>query len=121
MCGPTITWVASMRVLEWIRHLPDSDPLVQQRQILARSLETVRWAGSNWCKQVALANGIRILLVRGYSSLAEIREEDLAILPYPTGADVLDCTLCALGVFRRTPRRAARRRQRHGQLTASQM
>jgi integrase len=110
-----------MRVLEWIRHLPDSDPLVQQRQILARSLETVRWAGSNWCKQVALANGIRILLVRGYSSLAEIREEDLAILPYPTGADVLDCTLCALGVFRRTPRRAARRRQRHGQLTASQM
>jgi integrase len=118
---PTAKWVASMRVLEWIKHLPDSDPLVQQRQILASSLETVRWAASKWCKQVALTNGLRILLVRGYSSLAEITEEDLAILPYPVGADLLDCALCGLGVFGRTPRRASRRRQRQGQLTASQM
>ncbi|MGA2987285.1 MAG: site-specific integrase [Terriglobia bacterium] len=66
-------------------------------------------------------NGLRILLLRGYTSLAEITEEDLAIMPYPLGADLLDCALCALGVFGRTPRRAARRRQRRGQLTASQL
>jgi hypothetical protein len=101
---PTAKWVASMRVLEWIKHLPDNDPLVEQRQILTKTLETVRWAASKWCKQVALTNGLRILLVRGYSSLREITEEDLGILPYPVGADLLDCALCELGVFGRMPR-----------------
>lgn len=77
---PTAKWVASMRLLEWMKHLPDGDLLVQQRQTLAEVLETVRWAGSKWCKQVALTNGLRLLLVRGYSSLTEITEEDLVLL-----------------------------------------
>jgi len=118
---PTAKWLGSMRLLEWIKHLPDGDPLVQQHQMLARALETVCWAGNKRCKQVALTNGLRILLVRGYSSLTEITEKDLALPPWPTGADVLDSALCALGVFKRTPRRAAGRRQRRGQLAASEM
>ena len=118
---PSGNWISSMRLVDWIRHLPDGDPLVQQRQLLARTLESVRWSGSQECKRVALMNGLRILLVRGYSALTEIKEGDLSVLPYPLGADVLDCALCALGIFGRTPRRAARRRQRHGQFTASQL
>lgn len=110
-----------MRLVDWIRHLPDGDPLVQQRQLLTRTLESVRWSGSKECKRVALMNGLRILLIRGYRTLTEIKEGDLSVLPYPTGADVLDCALCALGIFVRTPRRAARRRRWNGQLTASQL
>lgn len=118
---PTAKWIATMRLLDWVKYLPEGDPLVHQGQVLAKSLENVRWVASKWCKHVALTNGLRILLLRGYTSLAEITEEDLAIMPYPLGADLLDCALCALGVFGRTPRRAARRRQRRGQLTASQL
>ena len=118
---PSGNWISSMRLVDWIRHLPDGDPLVQQQQLLARTLESVRWSGGQECKRIALMNGLRILLIRGYSTLTEIKEEDLSVLPYPVGADVLDCALCALGIFVRTPRRAARRRQRRGQLTASQL
>jgi integrase len=118
---PSGNWMSSMRLVDWIRHLPEDDPLKQQRQLLARTLESVRWSGSQACKRIALTNGLRILLVHGYSALTEIREGDLSVLPYPVGADVLDCALCALGIFVRTPRRAARRHQRRGQLTASQI
>jgi integrase len=118
---PSGKWISSMRLVDWIRHLPDGDPLVQQRQLLAWTLESVRWSGSKECKRIALTNGLRILLVRGYSALTEITEEDLSVLPYPVGADVLDCALCALGIFVRTPRRSPRRHQRRGQLTASQI
>lgn len=118
---PSGKWISSMRLVDWIRHLPDSDPLVQQRQLLARTLESVRWSGSKECKRIALMNGLRILLVRGYSALTEITEGDLSVLPHPVGADVLDCALCALGVFVRTPRRSPRRPKRRGQLTASQL
>lgn len=118
---PSGNWISSMRLVDWIRHLPEGDPLVQQRQVLARTLESVRWSGSKECKRIALMNGLRVLLVRGYSALTEIKEGDLSVLPYPVGADVLDCALCALGVFVRTPRRAARRNQRRGQLTPSEI
>ena len=57
---PTAKWVGSMRLLEWIKHLPDGDPLVQQRQILATALESVHWAGHR-CKQVALTWRMHVL------------------------------------------------------------
>jgi len=118
---PSAKWISSMRLVDWIRCLPDGDPLAQQSQVLGRTLQSIRWSGSKECKRVALMNGLRILLIRGYSALTEITEGDLSLLPYPTGADVLDCALCALGVFVRTPRRAARRQQRRGQLTPSEI
>jgi len=118
---PSATWLASVRVLDWVARLPKDDRLLQERDLLFKALETVRWAG-DFCKHVALSNGVRILLAKGYAALSEIRERDLADHPsWSKGADVLDAALCALGVFARTPQQGASRRHRRGRLSASEM
>jgi site-specific recombinase XerD len=118
---PGATWLASVRVLDWVGRLPEDDPLVKERDLLFNALETVRWAGK-FCKHVALSNGMRILLAKGYVALHEIREHDLAAHPsWSKGADVLDAALCTVGVFSRTPQQGASRRHRRGRLSPADM
>jgi integrase len=67
--------------------------------------------------------GIRLLLLRGYSSIGEIVEDDLGAVPrnVSKGLDALDALLCEHGVFARTPQRGAQRRLRVGRHTPSEL
>ena len=59
------------------------------------------------------------LLVRGYTTLNEIQDDDLKQLSthYSKGIDVLDAALCALGIFARTPKHGSTRHSRRRPLT----
>jgi integrase len=72
---------------------------------------------------LAVSNGLRILLVRGYDSLHHIKDDDLKLLSvrWSKGSDALDAALCSLGVFSRTPKRGSARHGRRQRMTASEL
>ena len=111
---PSWGWVARVHLPRWIARLPAGDPILDQRDRLARVVGPISWAGPI-AQHRAITNGLRLLLVHGYASLTEITEDDLAAIPPQSlGTDVLDAALCSLGVFARTPQRGPTRRHRHG-------
>ena len=110
-----------MHLPRWVACLPVGNSLLEQRDRLAKAVETISWAGPV-VRYRAISNGLRILLVHGYTSLTDITEKDLAAIPpHSLGADVLDAALCSLGVFARTPQRGPTRRHRRGRPTIADM
>src|ERR1035438_1561168 len=60
--------------------------------------KTVSWVTPGG-QGVALGCGLRLLLARGYRSLAQITEHDLTTIPtWSPGTDTLDAALCSMGV-----------------------
>ena len=74
-------------------------------------------------RHLAVSNGLRILLARGYDSLHYIKDDDLKLLSarWSKGTDALDAALCSLGVFSRTPKRGSARHGRRQRMTASEL
>jgi hypothetical protein len=100
--------LSDLRVNKWIAHLPEDHPLAQQHTSLLQWTNSITWISAH-SRQLAVSNGQRILLVRGYDSLHHINDDDLKLLSVRSskGTDAVDGALCSLGVFSRTPKRGS--------------
>ena len=58
----------------WVKRLPPEAPLQIAAGRLTPALENVTWA-SNALREKALKNGLRVMMVGGYSSLEQITDE----------------------------------------------
>ena len=122
MIAPSLDILSDLRVNQWIAHLPEDHPLAQQHALLSQATGSITWT-SALSRQLAVSNGLRILLVRGYNSLHHIKDDDLKLLAvrWSKGTDALDAALCSLGVFSRTPKRGSARHARRQRMTASEL
>ena len=114
--------LSDVRVNQWIAHLPEDHPLAQQHTSLLQATASITWTSAH-NRHLAVSNGLRILLVRGYDSLHHIKDDDLKLLSvrWSKGTDALDAALCSLGVFSRTPKRGSARHGRRQRMTASEL
>ncbi len=122
MIAPSLDMLSDLRVNQWIAHLPEDHPLAQQHTLLLQATDSITWTSAH-SRQLAVSNGLRILLVRGYDSLHHIKDDDLKLLSvrWSKGTDALDAALCSLGVFSRTPKRGSARHGRRQRMTASEL
>jgi integrase len=122
MIAPSLDMLSDLRVNQWIAHLPEDHPLAQQHTSLLQATNSITWTSAH-SRQLAVSNGLRILLVRGYDSLHHIKDDDLKLLAvrWSKGTDALDAALCSLGVFSRTPKRGSARHGRKQRMTASEL
>src|SRR6202167_1443223 len=122
MIAPSLDMLPDLRVNQWIAHLPEDHPLAQQHTSLLQATNSITWTSAH-SRQLAVSNGLRILLVRGYDSLHHIKDDDLKLLSvcWSKGTDALDAALCSLGVFSRTPKRGSARHGRRQRMTASEL
>jgi hypothetical protein len=122
MIAPSLDLLSDLRVNQWIAHLPEDHPLAQQHTSLLQATNSITWTSAH-SRQLAVSNGLRILLVRGYDSLHHIKDDDLKLLAvrWSKGTDALDAALCSLGVFSRTPKRGSARHGRRQRMTASEL
>jgi len=122
MIAPSLDMLSDLRVNQWIAHLPEDHPLAQQHTALLQATDSITWTSAH-SRQLAVSNGLRILLVQGYDSLHHIKDHDLKLLAvrWSKGTDALDAALCSLGVFSRTPKRGSARHGRRQRMTASEL
>ncbi len=122
MIAPSLDMLSDLRVNQWIAHLPEDHPLAQQHTLLLQATGSITWTSAH-SRQLAVSNGLRILLARGYDSLHHIKDDDLKLLSvrWSKGTDALDAALCSLGVFSRTPKRGSARHGRKQRMTASEL
>jgi site-specific recombinase XerD len=122
MIAPSLDMLSDLRVNQWIAHLPEDHPLAQQHVSLLQATDSITWTSAH-SRQLAVSNGLRILLVRGYDSLHQIKDDDLKLLAvrWSKGTDALDAALCSLGVFSRTPKRGSARHGRRQRMKASEL
>jgi len=122
MIAPSLDMLSDVRVNQWIAHLPDDHPLAQQHTLLLQATDSMTWTSAH-SRQLAVSNGLRILLVRGYDRIHHIKDDDLKLLAvrWSKGTDALDAALCSLGVFSRTPKRGSARHGRRQRMTASEL
>jgi hypothetical protein len=107
---------------KWVKRLPDDAPLQIAATRLRPAVEAVAWS-SMALREKALKNGLRIMMVAGYTALEQITDADPRSVPVTvsSGSDVLDAALCSLGVLGRTPLRGAARRMRNRRLTPAEL
>lgn len=79
MVIPSIEWLSDVRVNQWIVRLPEDHPLRQQHNLLLGATAPITWT-SAFNRHLAVSNGLRILLARGYDSLRQIQDDDLKLL-----------------------------------------
>jgi integrase len=122
MIAPSLNMLSDLRVNQWIAHLPEDHPLSQQHTSLLQATDSITWTSAH-SRQLAVSNGLRILLVCGYNSLHDIKDDDLKLLAvrWSKGTDALDAALCSLGVFSRTPKRGSARHGRRQRMTAPEL
>jgi integrase len=122
MIAPSLDMLSDLRVNQWIAHLPEDHPLAQQHTSLLQATNSITWTSAH-SRQLAVSNGLRILLVRGYDNLHHIKDEDLKLLSvrWSKGTDALDAALCSLGVFSRTPKRGSARHGRRQRMKAPEL
>ncbi|MDQ3675288.1 MAG: hypothetical protein M3401_00565 [Actinomycetota bacterium] len=109
--------------LKWVKPLPADDPLVREQKRVRAAIAGLQWAKPD-ARHRSLTLALRILLGAGYASLDQITEEDLrrvASEHLPRGIDALDGALCALGVFKRTPKRGPTRLMRVSRVVLAEL
>jgi hypothetical protein len=119
---PSMEWLCDLRVNQWVMRFPEGDALVQQHQLLLDATAAIRWASPH-SRHLAVSSGLRLLLVRGYTTLNDIQDDDLKQLSthYSKGIDVLDAALCSLGIFARSPKHGSTRHSRRRPLTIAEL
>ncbi|MBB5346285.1 ATP-dependent nuclease [Tunturiibacter empetritectus] len=73
---PSMEWLRELRVNQWIVRFPEDDALVQQHRLLLDATADIRWASPH-SRHLAVSSGLRLLLVRGYTTLNDIQDDDL--------------------------------------------
>jgi len=118
---PTWTWLAGVPFQRWIARLPTSHAWRHAHDRLRHEVASIPW--SSRCSQdKAVSVGLRVLIARGYSTLEEITDSNMAQIPAGTrGQDVLDVALCRLGILERTPQRGTSRRSRRPRRTVAEL
>jgi hypothetical protein len=96
MIVPSLNMLSDLRVNQWIAHLPEDHRLAQQHRSLLQATDSITWTSAH-SRQLAVSNGLRILLVRGYDSLHHIKDDDLKLLSvrWSRRTDALDAALCS--------------------------
>ena len=118
---PSWTFMRTGRVGQWLTHLPLDDSLVTEAGVLASAVNTLDWVSVR-TREVAVALGVRLLLMEGHGRLDAITEHDLLGVPTgTTGQEALDAALCRLGVLTRTPKRGMARRLRVRRLSPGEL
>ncbi len=119
---PGWTLLARGRLSQWLAWLPAEDPLNVQLDWLRTRVGRIEWAGAEVRRRGHLL-GVRILLHRGYASVEQITDADLAAVPdrVSHGLDALDAVLCAEGVLARSAQRGSQRRLRRERLTPAEL
>ena len=79
MIVPSLDMLASVRVNQWVAHLPEDHPLAQQHGALLGATAPITWT-SSFNRHLAVCSGLRLLLARGYDSLHHIKDDDLKLL-----------------------------------------
>jgi len=122
MIVPSLEMLANARVNQWIAHLPEDHPLAQQHRALLSATAPIAWT-SSFNRHLAVCNGLRLQLARGYDSLHHIKDDDLKLLSarWSKGTDALDAALRSVGVFSRTPKRGSARHGRRPRMTAPEL
>lgn len=111
------------RVSQWLRWLPDGDPLPEVLEDLKRRVAAVEWSMGAEPQRRAAPLGLRLVLAGGYRSIGEITDEDLKAVPVDAanGIDLLDAVLCQAGASGRTPQRGAQRRMRRARRSPAEL
>jgi integrase len=118
---PTWDWLAEVPVQRWIAALPASDAWRRAQNHLQNMVALVSWA-SRCSQDKAVVVGLRVLITRGYATLEEITDDDVAQIPSRVrGTDVLDAALCRSGILSRTPQRGTSRRSRRRRATVAEL
>jgi hypothetical protein len=83
--------ISESRSGRWIAHLPEDHPLAKQHTSLLQATNSITWTSAH-SRQLAVWNGLRILLVHGYDSVHHIKDDDLKLLSvrWSKGTDALD-------------------------------
>ena len=71
MIVPSLNMLSDLQVNQWIAHLPEDHRLAQQHRSLLQATDSITWTSAH-SRQLAVSNGLRILLMRGYDSLHHI-------------------------------------------------
>ena len=79
MIVPSLDILANVRVNQWVAHLPEDHPLAQQHRALLGATAPITWT-SSFNRHLAVCNGLRLLLARGYDTLHHIKDDDLKLL-----------------------------------------
>jgi hypothetical protein len=79
MIAPSLDMLSDLRVNQWIAHLPEDHPLAKQHTSLLQATNSITWTSAH-SRQLAVSNGLRILLVHGYDSVHHIKDDDLTLL-----------------------------------------
>lgn len=111
--GPAV--LKASRYLDWVKRLPEEDPLLLEVIRLGVSADEFKTYRRD-VRTGAVGLGLRIMLAKGYRLLEEITEEDMLdkLGKKGPGVDVLDAALCSIGVFDRSPLSGAARHRRQG-------
>jgi len=119
---PSWDFLCTTKTATWVARLPEDDPLAREAARLEQTLASFSWLRPAM-RGAALNAGLRLLLAHGYDSLDQINEPDLVMIPSAAelGSDALDAALCTLGVFSRTPKRAASRHARKERLSCAEL
>lgn len=122
MIVPSLEMLSDLRVNQWIACLPEDHQIAQQHALLLQATDSITWTSAR-SRQLAVSNGLRILLIRGYDSIHQIKDDDLKLFSdrWSKGTDALDAALCSLGVFSRTPKRGSARHSRKRRMTAAEL
>jgi integrase len=108
---------------KWLWPLPGDDPLRTAAAQLQQAAAEVAWSNARM-RAGAGALALRIMLARGYGTLAQITPADLQDAPSvkrQRGIDTLDAALCALGILERSPQRGSTRQQRVGRASPGEL
>ena len=112
--SPRVASAGRVRARQAAAAASADDPLRAVAEQLREATARVAWSNARM-RAGAGALGLRIMLARGYESLAQITPADLQDAPLvkrQRGIDTLDAALCALGILERSPQRGSTRQQR---------
>jgi hypothetical protein len=76
MIAPSLDMLSDLRVNRWIAHLPEDHPLGKTAHFALQATNSITWTSAH-SRQLAVSNGLRILLVHGYDSVHHIKDDDL--------------------------------------------
>lgn len=99
------------RVVQWIAHLPPTDPFAMEAARLEQLIGEVRWAGAA-ARRDAFRLGLRVLLAAGLERVDDLSEAQFNTLAIEKGATVLDAALVHGGVFDRGAQHSSTRHRR---------
>ena len=117
---PSWQFIESGRVGQWTLRLPEHDELLAASRELQDMISAVAWS-SEVARRDAWWLGLRVLLMSGAASAAELTDETFEVAGAAKGWDVFDAALVQAGTLKRGPQHGSTRWRRIPQRTSSEL